>query len=296
MEDGSGGSVLRLGAIPGAAPDRWVARWHDRHPEVRLQVDHFDDSGALDRVLHGVVDVGYLRVPAPDPAPGTEVGHGDGGDVGGDVGGDAVVDTEVFHRVWMYREAAVVCAARDHWVAAAEESVTWEDIAEETFLEPAEVAAYDPQSADGVGDSAELARAERLTLEVVASGTGLLVLPMSIARALSRKDVILRRIEDHPGYDVGLCWLRERDDEVIQEFIGVTRGRRADSARSTMEPVGASARSKSKPKPKPKSKLEGPGAGRRRSKGAARASDRGSGRNRPGAGREGRRAGRRPRR
>ncbi|MDO5494045.1 MAG: LysR family transcriptional regulator substrate-binding protein, partial [Nesterenkonia sp.] len=219
MEGGTEPSVLRLGAVPGAAPDRWASRWHDRHPEVRLQVDHFDEDGQVRRVRDGVVDVGYLRVPAQQ----------DGGDV---------VDRDVFHRVWLYREHAVVCAARDHWVAAAEESVTWEDIGDETFLEPAEVAAWSPGPPADDEPPAELARAERMTLEAVASGAGLLVLPLSAARALSRKDVVVRRIEDDPGYDVGLCWLRERDDDVIQEFIGVTRGRRADSTRSTLETTG----------------------------------------------------------
>ncbi|MDO5494029.1 MAG: LysR family transcriptional regulator substrate-binding protein [Nesterenkonia sp.] len=227
MEDGAEQPVLRLGALPGAAPDRWAARWRDRHPEVRLQIDHFDEDGQVRRVRDGVVDVGYLRVPAQEDRD--------------------VVDRDVFHRVWLYREHAVVCAARDHWVAAAEESVTWDDIGDETFLEPAEVAAGAPGPPAGDEPPAELARAERMTLEVVASGAGLLVLPLSTARALSRKDVVVRRIEDHPGFDVGLCWLRERDDDVIQEFIGVTRGRRADSARSTLEPTegtapGASAR------------------------------------------------------
>lgn len=178
-----------------------------------MQVGCFDEAGQLERIRAGAVDIGYLRVVADD---------------------DIVVDTEIFHRVWLYREDAVVCAARDHWIAAAEESVTGEDVAEEVFLESAEVAAYDQRSADGVGESGELARAERLTLEVVASGAGVLVLPRSTARALSRKDVIIRRLEDHPGYDVGLGWLRERDDPVIQEFIGVTRGRRPDSARSDL--------------------------------------------------------------
>lgn len=247
-------TVLRLGALLGAAPDRWISRWHDRHPEVRLQLDHFDESGQLERIHARTVDIGYLRVAA-DAGP--------------------VVDTEVFHRVWLYREEAVVCAARDHWIAAAEESVTGEDIAEETFLDPEDVAAYAPEEA-GSGEGG-IARAERMTMEVVASGAGVLVLPRSAARALSRKDVITRRIEDHPGYDVGLGWLRACDDPVIQEFIGVTRGRRADSARS-----GLDADSGQKRRPRRTTSGNGPGAragsrtagasGRRVSRGRSRRS------------------------
>ncbi|GAB3182586.1 hypothetical protein GCM10027060_15670 [Nesterenkonia halophila] len=213
--------VLRLGAIPGATPDKWAARWHARFPEVRLQVEYFDDAGQLERLRAGTADVDYLRLP-------------EGEDL------DAVVDDpETFHRVLLYREDPVVCASRDHWIAAAEESVTAEDIAEEPLLDPADM--VDPASLDvhAPQSGAQLARAERLAMEVVASGAGLLILPNSVARMLSRKDVVIRRIEDRPGYAVGLCWLRSADDEVVQEFIGVARGRRAGSVRST----GASSRS-----------------------------------------------------
>lgn len=215
--------VLRLGAIPGATPDKWAARWHARFPEVRLQVEYFDDVGQLQRLRAGTADVGYLRLP-------------EGEDL------DAVVaDPETFHRVLLYREDPVVCAARDHWIAAAEESVTAEDIAEEPLLDPADM--VDSASLDVHAPRAgvELARAERLAMEVVASGAGLLVLPNSVARMLSRKDVVIRRLEDRPGYAVGLCWLRSADDEIVQEFIGVARGRRAGSERS--EPAGAAGRS-----------------------------------------------------
>lgn len=219
--------VLRLGAIPGATPDKWAARWHARFPEVRLQVEYFDDAGQLERLRAGTADVGYLRLP-------------EGEDL------DAVVaDPETFHRVLLYREDPVVCASREHWIAAAEESVTAEDIAGEPLVDPADM--VDPADGDvhAPQSGAQLARAERLAMEVVASGAGLLILPNSVARMLSRKDVVIRRIEDRPGYAVGLCWLRSADDEAVQEFIGVARGRRAGSVRSagSAETSGRSGRS-----------------------------------------------------
>ena len=51
---------------------------------------------------------------------------------------------------------------------------------------------------------------------------------------LSRKDVVVRQVDGLPGYDVGLCWLRERDSDLIQEFIGVARGRKPGSGRSAI--------------------------------------------------------------
>lgn len=273
-DDAAGPSreVLRLGAIPGATPDKWAARWHARFPEIRLQVEYFDDAGQLERLRAGTADVGYLRLP-------------EGEDL------DAVVaDPETFHRVLLYREDPVVCASRDHWIAAAEESVTAEDIAGEPLVDPADM--VDPADGDvhAPQSGAQLARAERLAMEVVASGAGLLILPNSVARMLSRKDVVIRRIEDRPGYAVGLCWLRSADDEAVQEFIGIARGRRAGSDRSAgvAEASGRSAKSA-------KSQKSGASGSSGRSGRATPAGARG-GRPQPGSGpRPGSRRGRPPR-
>lgn len=35
----------------------------------------------------------------------------------------------------------------------------------------------------------------------------------------------------HPGWDVGLAWLKESDSDLVQAFVGVTRGRRSGSSR-----------------------------------------------------------------
>ncbi|WP_344685273.1 MULTISPECIES: LysR family transcriptional regulator substrate-binding protein [Actinomycetes] len=212
--------TLRLAAIPGATPDKWLQRWRQRFPQIRIAVDYYDDgapdgSDQLHRVAAGLADLGYLRLPA----------------------GEVLTD-ERFYRVRLYEELPVVCAAAEHWVAAAEDTVSWEDIAEEAFLDPTQMAPIHVDPSAAVHEpkaGGELAAAERMALEVAASGAGLLLLPNSVARALSRKDVVIRAVEGLPGYEVGLCWLKDRDDEVIQEFIGVARGRKAGSGRSELE-------------------------------------------------------------
>ena len=35
----------------------------------------------------------------------------------------------------------------------------------------------------------------------------------------------------HPGWDVGLAWLKESDSDLVQAFVGVARGRRGTSSR-----------------------------------------------------------------
>lgn len=227
---------MRLGAIPGATPDKWVTRWRERYPDFALSLERFDEAGQLERLRAGTVDVGYIRFPEDAEAP-----------IGDDL-----------HRVWLYREAPVVCASRDHWVAAAETSVTWEEIAEESFVEPAEMLPASLESEQAVPPAddvhvpkvgADLAAGERMALEVVASGAGLVILPNSVARMLARRDIVIREVEGIPGYDVGLAWLREADGPVIQEFIGVARGRKPGSGRSEITTGGQSASgSESEPK------------------------------------------------
>jgi len=66
---------------------------------------------------------------------------------------------------------------------------------------------------------------------VVASGGGIVLLPMSVARLLHRKDVASRPVTDLPPTRVGLAWRVERDDEQTQAMVGVVRGRTGRSSR-----------------------------------------------------------------
>jgi DNA-binding transcriptional LysR family regulator len=68
-------------------------------------------------------------------------------------------------------------------------------------------------------------------VEVVASGTGVAVVPMSIARLHHRRDVTYRVVTDLPPTTVGLAWLVENDDPWVQRFIGIVRGRTERSSR-----------------------------------------------------------------
>jgi hypothetical protein len=71
----------------------------------------------------------------------------------------------------------------------------------------------------------------REAVETVAAGTGVLVVPMSVARLHHRKDVTYRTVTDLPTTRVGLAWLVENDDPRVQTFIGIVRGRTERSSR-----------------------------------------------------------------
>ena len=72
---------------------------------------------------------------------------------------------------------------------------------------------------------------EQEAVATVAAGTGVALMPMSVARLYQRKDVVQRTVSDLSPTEVGLIWLVTRDDEVTQTFVGVTRGRTANSSR-----------------------------------------------------------------
>lgn len=120
---------------------------------------------------------------------------------------DVTADDEL-HVIPLYREQPVVVAPKDHAVAAFDE-LTLADLDGETMLP---------------GDDAA-------TVELVAANVGLAIMPMSVARAHSRRDVISRPLTDAADTGVGLAWLRDADDTRLDTFIGIVRGRTANSSR-----------------------------------------------------------------
>lgn len=66
----------------------------------------------------------------------------------------------------------------------------------------------------------------------VATGDGIALMPASVAKALRRKDVEAVHLEDGPVSHVGLTWPREGQHPLVDEFIGIVRGRKAHSSRN----------------------------------------------------------------
>ena len=115
------------------------------------------------------------------------------------------------HHIPLYREVPVVVAHREHPVAAYDE-IELADLTDEIVLD-------DP------------ALETRLKVETVAAGTGLVFLPMSVARVHHRKDVVAVPVAGLPESQVGLAWRAEDPDPLVETFIGIVRGRTARSSR-----------------------------------------------------------------
>lgn len=134
------------------------------------------------------------------------------------------LDADLFHVIPLYREQPVVVVSSEHPVAAYDE------------IDVAELADEHDVLKENPGLSIQHG------IETVAAGTGIVVVPMSLARLHHRKDAAWRPVHGVDDYPVGLAWLREpppdltaqaRDarEEAVQTFVGIVRGRTSNSSR-----------------------------------------------------------------
>lgn len=205
--------ALRLGYVEGATPDRWARRWADQQevPLVLVMLTEAEQAGAL---ATGEVDACLARLPLDPPDPDVPT-----------------LDAEAHHVVRLYDEQPVVVVPVDHVVTTVDE-VSLADLSDEQHVLPW----------TSVPGFAEVATAPRLpfpamtvreAVEVVAAGSGVVVLPQSLARLHQRKDVAARPVLDGPVRTVALVWRRDREHPLVQDLVGVVRGRTSRSSRGT---------------------------------------------------------------
>lgn len=196
--------VLRIGFVPGVMPDKWARRWAERERE-RIELLPLPEEEQASALLGSdpVAEMVLARLP---------------------LGGAADLSDRC-HQVRLYDEQPVVVAAADHPVAAYER-VPAEDLEHEQFPlgVPEQITARAEQLPFGP-------MTVRDAIEVAASGTGVVICPQSVTRLHHRKDVVHRPVDGLPASTVALVWLRERDGERLQRFVGVVRGRGARSSR-----------------------------------------------------------------
>jgi len=125
------------------------------------------------------------------------------------------IDDDGLHLIRLYDELPVAWVSKDHLAAAADE-VSLADLADETVL-----TVVTPH-----------------TIDLVSIGEAVLHVPQSIARSQSRRDFVFRPITDAPHTTVGLAWLVDNPHELIEEFIGIVRGRTANSSRTAQARAG----------------------------------------------------------
>lgn len=119
----------------------------------------------------------------------------------------------------LYQETPVVVASRDHPIALVD-SVDLADLVGETVR--------DEPLADAI--------------DLVVAGAGIMLLPQSVARQASRRDLVVRPVADAPVTEIALVWNRDETTPDIEEFVGIVRGRTAASSRGPSRSAAPPAR------------------------------------------------------
>lgn len=138
------------------------------------------------------------------------------------------IDRDGLSVIALYEEVPVVVIPKDHVFTAAEE-VDLTDLAEELVLDPLDT----PLAWDALPGNPAQDRPATTgdAIELVAAGVGVVTVPMSLARLHHRKDLTYRPIAHGPASQVALSWVEDRTTDLVEEFIGIVRGRTANSSR-----------------------------------------------------------------
>lgn len=198
---------LNLGYVPGATPAKWSRIWADRHPDTPLTLRAVAAADAAAQVRAGRVDLALLRLPA---------------------------DTAALAVIPLYEEITVAVIPADHLLSAVEEISAADLEGEPMLLALDDVVAWGDAPGIPVDHRPETTQA---AMELVAAGIGALIVPQSLARLYHRRDLTYRPIADGPKCAVALAFPEGSQSALIEEFIGIVRGRKPDSSRGQVQPA-----------------------------------------------------------
>lgn len=269
-------SVLRVSYVPAIMPGKWFNRWHERYGDrVQLAEVPVREARGLDSLHQDLC----LIDPAANPATGFAAESAEEGTAVSEASAVSEVPAEVtehapierqdvpenpfahmsivrpdrepasadgekYHSIRLYEELPVVILPVDHVLTVLDE-VPVEELAEEFLLQPAsDIPAYEEVSRawrENAGRIVPEGLTDKETIELVAAGVGLYIVPMSIARFYHRKDLTYRPVAGLDTYPVHLVWPRapkgeprsEELEALLQDFIGIVRGRTATSDRGS---------------------------------------------------------------
>lgn len=180
--------------------------WNERLPDVPLTLVGVSAAEAPDVLRGREADAGLVRLP---------------------------IDRTALSAIPLYTETTVVVIPKDHIMAALEE-VPAADLADDIVLHPLDDTLDWEDRPGRPADERPATTAD--AVELVAAGVGLLVVPQSLARLHHRKDLTYRPVPDAPESRVALSWLEDETTDLVEEFIGIVRGRTVNSTRGGPSP------------------------------------------------------------
>ena len=203
--------------VAGVTPTKWTRIWGERRPDVPLTVFRTETAEQI-AVLHdGRAEVSLVRLP---------------------------IDVTNLSVINLYNEIPVVVASKDNSTLQAE-TVLLADLAGEHLLQnPDDVPEWRDladEVRDGTRRALPLMRDLDETMEQVAAGVGIIIVPHSIARLYGRKDVVSRPVSGVADTRIALAWITRETTDDIEEFIGIVRGRSKASSRTDTGAAAADA-------------------------------------------------------
>ena len=201
---------FRLSFVPGVTVTKWTTEWAERHPDIPLEVRPVAKDARVSGVRDAAVDVAFVRLP---------------------------IERDGLSAIRLYDEVPVVVVSKDNALSLLEEVRLAELLGEHLVQDPAEVEGWAEQATEMIeGTRVDIPAPASVedAIDLVAAGTGIAVLPHSVARLHARKDVVARPVLDLPETQIAIVWLADETSERIEEFIGIVRGRRTSSSRAAV--------------------------------------------------------------
>ncbi|MEU5636817.1 LysR family substrate-binding domain-containing protein [Streptomyces rishiriensis] len=214
MTDSADTPSFRLAYVPGVTPAKWARIWAERLPDTRLVLLQTSPAEAAGLLREGAADAAFVRLP---------------------------VDRTVFSAIPLYTETTVVVVPKDHVITAAEE-ITLDDLADEVVLHPLDdVIGWEQPPGE---PAFERPATSEDAIDLVAAGIGVLVVPQSLARLHHRRDLTYRTLVDAPQSEVALSWPQDVTTDLVEDFIGIVRGRTVNSTRGRAQQTPAAEQKK----------------------------------------------------
>ncbi|TDD39853.1 LysR family transcriptional regulator [Nonomuraea terrae] len=193
--------MFRLAYVPGVTPAKWVNVWTERMPDIPVSLVTVPAAEVVGLLRDGGADAAFARLP---------------------------IDRDGLSVIPLYVETTVVVVPKDHAVAAVEE-VALADLADDEVFHPLDDT-IEWTARPGLPAFSRPATTAH-AVELVAAGTGLLLVPQSLARLHHRRDLTYRPVLDAPQSQVALTWPTDATTELVEDFIGIVRGRTVNSSR-----------------------------------------------------------------
>ncbi|MBG7697856.1 LysR family transcriptional regulator [Streptomyces sp. MC1] len=189
-----GTPTLTIGFMPGITVTPATALFSTRRPGVSVRLLRTSWDNQVEVLLDGRADIGVVRLP---------------------------IDQRDLQVRPLFREPRVVMLPAGHRLAD-RASVTVHDLAPEHLLQDPDAV---PEWRDVALELRERRRPEVPTihqveekLDLVASGAGICVLPLSTANFYTRPDVVPLPVEDIGPNEVALAWVASRRSPLVHDF------------------------------------------------------------------------------